>query len=62
MNTNYSVAFCLLSGKRRDSFCWVLKRLFAIVKNYNIKHLYVVLSNFNKVFKNALLEICNCNL
>ena len=53
LHTNFSVAFALSSGEDEDSFFWSLSQLVGLAEQHNIASPLVIMSDFDKAFKNA---------
>ena len=57
LHTNLSVAFALISAEDEDSFFWALSQLKEMAEHHSIPFPLVIMSNYDKAFKNAARKV-----
>ena len=57
VHTTFNVAFCLLNGEREANFAWALRNLRALAVEESIPDPYVIMSDYDKAFKNAASSV-----
>ena len=62
VHTTFNISFCLLHGERQANFGWALRNLRALAVEESIPDPFIVMSNYNKAFKNAASSVFPKNM